>query len=116
MLCSMVESLVYSITGAPSYGVSPLAIFLLDLVLTLREACERSVIRFSGQRYKGYYTKQEALDAWDHANAVGNIGPVPADAAPAGPSTYTNFSHVLSDEEAYWAVLQGLKPGVYRGL
>lgn len=112
----MVGSLVFSITGTPSHGLSPLVILLLDLVPTLREACERSIICFSGQRYKGYYTKQEALDAWDHANAVGNVGPVPADAAPAGPSTYTNFTHVLSDEEAYWVVLQGLRPGVYHGL
>lgn len=74
-----------------------------------------SVIRFPGQRYKGYYTRQAAQDAWDHANAVGNIGPISA-AAAAGPSTYTNFDHVLSDEEAYWALLRGLHPGVYHGL
>lgn len=66
-----------------------------------------SVIRFSGQRYKGYYTVEEAVDAWNHASGVGNIGPVPT-VMPAGPS--------ISDEEAYWVVLQGLKPGVYHGL
>lgn len=74
-----------------------------------------SVIRFSEQRYKGYDTVQEAKDAWDHANAVGNIGPITA-AKTAGPSTHTKFDHVLSDDEAYWALLQGQCPGVYHGL
>lgn len=74
-----------------------------------------SIIGYSGQRYKGYYTVDEAQDAWEHANAVGTVGPLPA-AMPTGPSTHTRFDHVLSDEEAYWAVLQGLNPGVYHGL
>lgn len=66
-----------------------------------------SVIRFSGQRYKGYYTVEEAVDAWNYASGVGNIGPAP---------TRTGFNHILSDEEAYWVVLHGLNPGVYHGL
>lgn len=74
-----------------------------------------SVIGFSGQRYKGYDTVQEAEDAWEHANAVGNVGPITATMA-AGPSTHTKFDHILSDEEAYWVVLQGRYPGVYHGL
>lgn len=73
-----------------------------------------SVIGFPKQRFKGYYTVEEAVDAWNHANGVGNIGPIP-EITPAGPSTYTKFNHVISDEEAYWAVLQGINPGVYRG-
>lgn len=73
-----------------------------------------SVIRFTGQRFKGYYTVEEAKDAWEHANAVGNIGPITT--TPAGPSTRTAFNHVLSDEEAYWVILQGRRPGVYCGL
>lgn len=80
-----------------------------------REACEMSIIRYPGQRYKGYYTVHEAQDAWEHANAVGNVGPLPATMS-AGPSTHTRFDHVLSDEEAHWVVLQGLNPGVYHGL
>lgn len=86
-----------------------------DCHFTNRAACERSVIRFPGQRYKGYYTIQEAEDAWEHANGVGNIGPVTA-ATATGTSTRTKFNHVLSDEEAYWAVLRGQHPGVYHGL
>lgn len=74
-----------------------------------------SVIRFSGHRYKGYYTVEEAVDAWNYASGVGNIGPAPT-VVPAGPSTRTEFNYVLSDEEAYWVVLQGLNPGVYHGL
>lgn len=74
-----------------------------------------SVIRFPSQWYKGYETIEEAKDAWEHANAVGNIGPITT-TTPAGPSTHTKFNHVLSDEEAYWAILQGRRPGVYHGL
>lgn len=83
-------------------------------LFVVRAACEMSIIRFPGQRYKGYYTVEEAVDAWNHANGVGNIGPLP-DVAPAGPSTYTRFNHIISNEEAYWAVLKGVNPGVYQG-
>lgn len=116
----LTRPMLYSMDGHSGYSTigKSLSIYprpIYNFHFTNRAACERSVIRFSGQRYKGYYSVQEAKDAWDHANAVGNVGPITA-ATVAGPSTDTKFNHVLSDEEAYWALLQGQYPGVYHGL
>jgi hypothetical protein len=70
-----------------------------------------SVSGYPDQCYDGFFTRQGVVDAWDLANGVGHNGPILA-TWPA-PSMVTWYDHVLSNEEVYFAVVQGVKPGVY---
>jgi hypothetical protein len=72
-----------------------------------------SVNGFPGNRHEGYTTRAAAEEAWHHAVAVGGTGPAPP------PDVAQLSSHInpsLSDEEAYWVVVQGVTPGVYHGM
>lgn len=98
---------------------------------------------FSGARYQGYESEQEAIDAWEHALAINAIGsvvptqtPPPSNRHILGSSQATAgrrpLSHTPSRTQStslqaftsrspfnplsfHYVVLRGLSPGVYHG-
>jgi len=79
--------------------------------MTSRPSCDVSINGFPGNRFQGYTTVAAAEEAWSHALANGTTGPAP----PPDPTPPLSYSSPLSDEDAYWVVVQGVAPGVYHG-
>ena len=93
-----------------------------------RAACHASVSEFSGSRYQGYSSNDEAAEAWEHAVACGDTGPavaatssrVPIVAATRSRSTAAvaatqAIPRPSDNEQVWWVVTKGICPGVYRG-
>jgi len=55
--------------------LSSLLIHVLS-ISNIRSATEMQVKGFSGARYQGNESKQEALDAWEHSIATNTVGPI----------------------------------------
>jgi hypothetical protein len=82
-----------------------------------RAEAEKQVSGYPGCRHQGFISLEDAENAWRRALASDAVGP-PLSTAPfandaVGPPSLS--APALSDEEAYWVVIVGERPGVYRG-
>ncbi|KAF5366697.1 hypothetical protein D9615_010628 [Tricholomella constricta] len=91
-----------------------------------RLAASAQVNKFEGARFKGFYALEDAIKAWDHAPASpARFGPLPVH---SGPRLQVALhlhpvdlhpqasARKFSNEDCYWLVTSGDRPGVYRGL
>lgn len=76
-----------------------------------REVTHTQVSGYPHAYQHGFPSRVVAQEAWAHAVSVGNTGPPKAQDRPA-----SNTPAPQADDQAFWAVLVGDFPGVYRGL